>query len=282
MLTKVEVYAIRSLAPELLLEGDDASADPIQVRGITGLGPVNASVNTTPFGSVDGEAYNGSQIGKRNIVITLGFNPNWIDQTVESLRQIVYAYFMTKQEVVLRFFSDVRPTCEINGYVETSTPNIFSKDPEVQVSIICPMSDFIAIDPTVIEGTVRDISDVDTTEITYLGNVPTGFVVDVESSDEVSTYEGLIVVENQAFVPESTEVDDVLIDTTQFFRLSTRRRNKFVKKILVPGGAETSLLGQVINSSWPCLYPGLNIFNVRSDDPGQTWTLTYFDRFGGL
>ena len=54
-----------------------ASDDPIHIRDITGLGPVKAEIATTPFATSDGELFQGSTVGKRNIVMTLGFNPDW-------------------------------------------------------------------------------------------------------------------------------------------------------------------------------------------------------------
>ncbi len=104
MLTKVEVFGP---VPLILPLGEgETNTDPIQIRDVQGLGPVKANVNTSPFGSFDGEAYTGSSVGKRNIVLTLGLNPNWKDQSITSLRQLLYTYFMPKRAVTLRFFSD--------------------------------------------------------------------------------------------------------------------------------------------------------------------------------
>ncbi len=100
----VEIRNSRSPVLSLLLGGGGLNTDALQIRNIEGLGPVKASVNTSPFGSVDGESYTGSNVGKRNIVMTLGLNPNWRDQSMASLRQLLYAYFMPKQFVKLRFF----------------------------------------------------------------------------------------------------------------------------------------------------------------------------------
>jgi hypothetical protein len=76
-------------------------------------------------------------------VLTLGLNPNWVDQTVASLRRVLYRYLMPEAWTKLRFFSDDMPTVDIEGYVESFDPNMFTQDPEIQVSIICPKPDFI-------------------------------------------------------------------------------------------------------------------------------------------
>ncbi len=66
MLTRIEI--INPRVPTLLLPLSNLGVEPIQIRNVEGLGPVKASVNTQPFGSVDGESYVGSNVGKRNIV----------------------------------------------------------------------------------------------------------------------------------------------------------------------------------------------------------------------
>ncbi|HXQ38634.1 MAG TPA: phage tail domain-containing protein, partial [Anaerolineales bacterium] len=180
MLTKMEVYGVTDGLPEIPLLGDSVDNDLIQIRDIGGLEPVKANINTTPFAGYNGEYYLGSNIGKRNIVVTFGLNPDWEDQSISTLRQLLQSYFMTQNQIKLRFFSDELPTCEILGYTESFEPNRFSKDPEVQVSIICPEPDFVGIVPTVINGTVQNTLEY--TEIVYEGSVPTGFVLEVASS----------------------------------------------------------------------------------------------------
>jgi hypothetical protein len=280
VLTKMEVYSPQASATELPLLGSGPSTDPIQIRQITGLGPVKASVNTSPYGSIDGESYIGSSVGKRNIVLTLGLNPDWINQSMSSLREQLYAYFMSKQMVTLRFFSDTIPTCEIIGYVESFEPNIFSKDPEIQISIICPMPDFIAVDIITVTGVVGDGTT--DTDITYVGTVPTGFVLEVVSSVANTAYTGSLLIVNKTPFPQILNIQ-ATIDSTKFFKLSTIRGQKYVQNIVIIDGVITNLLNQISpEMMWPQLEPGLNEFGVVADESGQTWTLKYYPRFGGL
>ncbi len=280
MLTNLEVYSPRSSVPTLALGNNGPSTDAIQVRGIEGLGPVKASVNTTPLGSIDGESYMGSSVGKRNIVITFGLNPNWVDQTVSSLRQLLYAYFMPKQSIKLRFMSSTMVTVDIEGYVEGVEPNIFSKDPEVQVSIICPKPDFVASSATVVVGTVGDGQV--STEINYNGTTPTGFVLKIESSTAKPTFTGNIQVVNETPFTQVFSLD-VTINAQQYFEMSSVAGAKYVRTVLIGDGSITNLLRRIAtNAVWPRLDPGLNGFKVVGAEVGQTWTLTYFSRFGGL
>ena len=278
MLTKVEVYGPYIGIDPLILNINGIETDSIQIHDIDGLGPVKANINTSPFGSVDGESYMGSSVGKRNIIMALGLNPNWVDQTVSGLRNILYGYFMPKQPIRLRFFSTDLPTTEAVGFVESCEPNIFSKDPEMQVSIICPVPDFVAVDPIVITGVVNDAG----IDPGYIGTVPTGFVVGVMTSVALPSYTGNITIEN------NTEVDQKLIvpttvDGTYRFEASSRQGEKYTHKIVTATGVVASLLsGMTDDSVWPIFKPGENLFQVNAETAGQSWTLVYFNRFGGL
>src|ERR1700752_2179160 len=224
----MEVYGVTDGLPEIPLLGDSVDNDLIQIRDIGGLEPVKANINTTPFAGYNGEYYLGSNIGKRNIVVTFGLNPDWEDQSISTLRQLLQSYFMTQNQIKLRFFSDELPTCEILGYTESFEPNRFSKDPEVQVSIICPEPDFVGIVPTVINGTVQNTLEY--TEIVYEGSVPTGFVLEVASSVTNPSYTGdfgihLINPDAHLFFATGT------VDADEIIRLSTIPGNKYIHQI---------------------------------------------------
>lgn len=294
MLTKIDAKNARNSHLELPLSNELIGSDPLQIRNITGLGPVRANINTTPFGSINGESYFGSSVGKRNIVLTIGLNPDWDDQSMESLRALLYDYFMTQYIVVLQFLSTHLPTVEITGYVESVEPNIFSKDPEVQVSIICPTPDFVAIDDTVLTGVVDDNilggTVIPPTDIDYIGTVPTGFVLKIESSLARPSYTGIIyatVVDLNNTDESSLLTITGTVDATAYAKISTEKGNKYAKQFGVVSGLVTAdyLSTVVISGSlaqWPQLQPGENRFFVNAANAGQAWTLTYFARFGGL
>lgn len=280
MITKMYAFTSQPSVPELPLGASGASTDAVQVRGIQGLEPVKAEISSTPFATSDGELYQGATVGKRNIVLTLGLNPDWIDQTMATLRQQLYLYFMPKSWVKLRFETDYLPTVDIEGYCESITPNIFSKDPEVQVSIICPKPDFIDTEPAVFTGTVDDgTSD---TVINYIGTVPTGFELRVDPASGATEYTGPLTVTNDALIPQTFKIDPVTIDALKYFKLSTIKNAKRAQNIAAADGAITNLLAHVQTAVWPEIQVGENLISVFANTPGQAWTLAYFNRFGGL
>lgn len=285
MLTKVEVFSAQPGAPELSLGGFFPNLDPVQIREIDGIGPVKADIVSTPFATADGELYQGASVGKRNIVMKLGFNPNWIDQTISSLRQLLYRYLLPKAWIKLRFHSDDLPILEIEGYVESCDPNIFSQDPEMVVSIICHKPDFIDVDATIIYGVVDDGSNIE--EIDYTGTVDTGFEVRVAGSVAVPAYTGLVRVQawREPEVPSDLIVDPVTINGDQYYKMSSAKSARRVLAINWESGEAANLLMYMTDESvWPVLRPGTNLFTVASapDGRGQEWTLAYYTRYGGL
>lgn len=279
MITKVQAFGVRP-APALTVGGFMPSDDPVQIRNIDGLGPVKADISTTPSGTSRGETYQGSSTGKRNIVLTLGLNPDWAVQTVSSLRRLLYAYFMPQQWCKLRFFSDEMPTTDIEGYVESFEPNMFSQDPEIQISIINPKPDFIEIDATIFRGAVDDGSNQQV--VNYDGSVTSGLELRVDRSIDLPAYSGpiAITVANDDGIKTIT-VDPVTINTVQSFKMSSIQGKKRVQYEAIADGAVTNLLKSK-SGDWPELAPGENLISVAADTPGQIWTLAFFNRFGGL
>lgn len=104
------------------------------VKSITGLGAGKATINTTEVATNDGGLFNSSRLSSRNIVIALKYL--WKD-SIEDVRQLSYKYFPIKRKVTLLIETDNR-TAEIDGYVESNDPEIFSSDESSDVSIICP------------------------------------------------------------------------------------------------------------------------------------------------
>jgi hypothetical protein len=275
-LSVLEAYSSWQSVPLLPLSDGGPQTDLIQVRSIKGLEPVKANISTSPYGSIDGEAFSGAEVPKRNIVLTLGLNPDWLEYSMESLRRLLYLYFMPKQFVRLVFRSDDDfPPVEISGYVETVDPNIFSKDVEVQVSIICPDPYFTAVEPTVIAG----VSDQAARTVQYEGSV------------EVGVNAKLTFLSGAAPTLITMQIGDVsnqlqvaaTVTATKYFVMNSLPSQKYVQNVEMGSGLITNLLSKVSDGSqWPSLRPGGNRVYITSNAGVQDWQLTYFARFGGL
>jgi hypothetical protein len=238
---------------------------------------------------MDGENYSGAYVGKRNIVLTFGFNPNYAaSQTVESLRAEAYKYFMPKQNLKLRFTTDqISSDCEIDGIVETVEPTIFSQDPEMQVSILCPMPYFVENTPTVVEGTTVHIGSSAYDTITYAGTAPTGFLLRLYSTG-VSLNEEVVVRSYSQYggYSEKFSTDgntSVLVSGSSDIELYLNTNDGAKDFYVIDSGTKISKLKYLKTGSlWPKLYTGDNRFRVETTDFSQAWDLTYFAQHGGL
>lgn len=282
MLTEVKAYSSWRSAPTLPLTPKGRTEDDlIQIRNIDGLDPVKASVNTSPYGSVDGASYTGSSVQGRNIVLTIHPNPDWDSWSYEALRKLLYSYFMPKRATRLVFYSDDQVPVEISGIVESVTVNMFSKDPELIVSVICPDPYFTALDPVVVTGqTVR--SGGVATEVEYNGTIEAGMHLTVSFvSGAIPTNIGVHIGEPAvSFFSVAAGVD-----STKYFDLGSLPMRKYVQNVVISNGLITNLLSKVTiqeGSAWPVFQPGVNEFAIVTDQGVQDFELTYFERFGGL
>jgi hypothetical protein len=284
MLTNMEVFTSGVSVPPLPIVDQPEALDPIQIKRIDGLGPVKASVNTTQYGSIDGEEYSGAFTPKRNIVLTLALNPNWAaGQSIESIRQILYLYFMPQNSVRLRFTSTHLSTVEISGYVESCEPDMFSDDPEYQVSIICPKPYFVATRATVLTGTTQVLTGTNDVTLNYEGSASVGFVVDVTLPTGGSSFSGEVRIQNATPSLKIASILPVTVSSAQFFRWSSVQGDKFARQYPIPTGAPTDVLKKVaVGSGWLTLRKGPNKIRVLSATAGLNWAISYYARYGGL
>jgi Phage tail protein RIFT-related domain len=282
VLTDVKAYSSWRSAPTLLLdEGGRAEKDLIQIRNIDGLDPVKASINTSPFGSVDGASYVGGSVQSRNIVLTLHPNPDWNNWTFEGLRRLLYSYFMPKRATRLVFYSDDMIPVEISGIVEDVQVNMFSKDPELIVSIICPDPYFTSLEGIVITGRSGPAGG-PVTLIEYNGTMDAGIRVKVTASTDPVPNDIAIQVGDPIITYFAVAAT---VDPSMYFEMSSLPMQKFVQNVTIGSGVITNLLSKVHvqeGSLWPSFQPGENEFSVVTDHGSHDWELTYFERFGGL
>lgn len=271
MLTKVEVYDIRNNKLDLPLVG----GRPFPIRDISGLDPIDGSVTSSDNAGHFGVQYQGIQGGARNIVLTLGLEPDFASDTVASLRLSLYRFFSIGSLVRMRFISTHLPTVEILGYVETCTAPMFVQTPFAQVSIVCTDPSFVGVTPVVVNG---NSSDAVATPISYLGSDPSGFVLTIAADRALSGF----TIQNSA--PEAESLAFTFnIASGKFARASTVYGDKYAIISDTAVGAGSSIMrGLVAGSVWPELKPGNNDLLVNISGAAVPWTLTYTERYGGL
>lgn len=275
MLNQVEVRS--SLGGLLALPFEDVSSG-YRIEEISGLDPVPANIVTTSFVNSDGEVYRSSRRNKRNIVIKLSLDPDYIVTNVRGLRQNLYQFFMPKREVTLRFLDDtpgVDPL-EIQGRVESFDAPLFSREPRADISILCLDPDFYNPTPDTVDFTT--VSTSAEKAIDYGGTVSTGLEFTLNVNRTLSGFTLFSTAVGEA--TRSLEFQEELI-SGDVLRINTNPGSKGIW--LIRDGIETSLLrGRSPQSDWTRLNPGLNQIRVYAAGAAIPCSITYTEKHGGL
>lgn len=274
MLLKVEV---RTDNGDLLTLNLDSSDVGLLVKDIQGLDPVKATIVSTSFARVAGSQYQSSKREDRNIKFIMGLEPDYIDVIdVRQMRKELYEYFMPQSHISMRFFMLDGLTVDIDGRVETCETNMFSQDPQVDISIICGDPDFRALSPVIDSGNTTSGSPQNT--VPYDGSIEAGaiFTLNVDRSvSEFTIYHTLPSGDlRQLDFASPLLAGDVLT-------ISTVTGSKYAKRLR--SSVETSVLyGVADQSSWIQLEPGDNKIRWYATGAAIPYTITYTPRYGGL
>ena len=273
MLTMVEVINDRGENLALPIE-DDASS--YMVKDIDGLDPVKATITSSKFALLPGEQYQASRRGMRNILLKLGYQPDYALTSVSELRKKLYNFLMPETEVTLAFYIDGSRYATIKGRVETFETALFSRDPEVNSSILCFDPDFQDVNVTVVDGATTE--GWDEYETKYESVMPTGGIFRMTLTRSLGSF----ILQNQTASGEiqSTTVthpflegDVVEIDSIPGGKRVTRIRS----------GVSTSILYAIPpNAGWIVLQPGINSLRVSAEGVPIPFTFAYRTRYGGL
>lgn len=119
----------------LTLPINNPSATGYNVLDISGLGPVDATINSSSAVTQDGTIFNGARKDSREINISLLYVPDG-DRDVEFLRHETYKYFPEKEEVTLVFEAETRRV-RTTGYVSSNSVSIFTENEGSSIAIEC-------------------------------------------------------------------------------------------------------------------------------------------------
>lgn len=272
------------------------------VANIDGLGPAEASINTTELATGDGGVFSSSRLGTRNIVISFIFQES---PTIEEVRQKTYKYFPIKRKVTVRVETDTR-TVETDGYVESNSPVIFSEQEYTQISIVCPNPYFYDVGDSYMafmgatplfefpfENPVGS-AEIEFSEIvydkrailTYSGDIETGVVMTIHAMDTVSGIT-LYNVNTRESMKIDTErirkLTGTAFGSADDIVISTIPGDKYCK--LLRNGQYTNIISALNkDADWFTLVHGDNVFAFTADvgETKMTITFSYRNAYGGV
>jgi len=273
MLTRVEVRTSRGTL--LSLPMADVS-DGIVIDEIEGLGPVKATLVSSSFANEDGAQFHSSRREPRNIKFKFSLEPDYINMSVEDVRDRLYSFFMPESTIQLRFFKHTGFFADIEGVVESADPEIFTDEPEMNISVMCYKPDFVVPAATPITGLTT--SGVELRSVQYDGTVDTGIAFELRPDRPVSAF---TIYHNP---PDGTlrQMDFSLpMVAGDKLSVSTVRGAKSVMH--KRAGVERSVLYALSpQSPWLELVHGENKLRVYAAGVGIPWTINRIDKYGGL
>lgn len=267
------------LSESIILDLRNPEQSGFFIRGVDGLGPVKATINTSQALSIDGSEYNSARLGERNVVFNLGFLEN---PTIEDVRHRSYRYFPLKSKVNIEVETDNRTT-KTSGYVESNEPIIFSSGEATMISVICPDPYFRSVETIIVHfsSTQSLFSFPFSNEsltlkliifgnlqiepqqlVTYLGDAITGVTMRIHALGAVGSFS----VYNLETGQSMTIDEDILIALTgsglvagDDLVITTMPGRKSV--LLYRGGQVINVLNALGgDSEWIVLQPGVNTF----------------------
>lgn len=273
MLQRIEVVSAQGALLNLPLEDLD---NGFLLDEVEGLDPVKATITTSSFAQLDGSDYQSSRREERNIKLKISLEPDWGVDTVRTLRKRLYAYFMPKSAVGLRFYASDGDPVWISGRVESFETALFSAEPAVDISIICFDPDFFEPDPILVSGNTTAAET--ETLFNYVGTVETGVVFTLRPNRAITSFS--IYHRDPSGFLRQLDFAGTLQDL-DVLKISTVQGRKYVR--LTRGGVETSFLfGVTPQSSWPELQQGDNYLRVYATGVAVPFDIEYIRKFGGL
>ena len=282
MIHSVTVTNFRGDSIELVLAEPEKSG--FAITNITGLGPGKATINSTEISTTDGALFNSARLSARNIVFSIRYM--W-KETIEDARQLSYRYFPIKSKVTLLFKTDNREA-EIDGYVESNEPDIFSSEEGAEISIICPNPFFYSRESatTVFSGVEPGFEFPFSNEDLYLPLLEMGKIEN--ATDKVVIYDGDAETGVRITIHAVGAAENITIyniGTREMMRLDTDRLQTFTGSGIVagddiiictiPGEKSITLLREGVttnilncldrNSDWFKLAKGDNVFAYTAE-----------------
>lgn len=257
---------------------------------IDGISPGNVDVNYQDYAVLDGGVFNSSRMGTREITLYFyyGFTPQ-----IESARHRAYRYFPVKEKVRLDFLTDERHLY-IQGWVEENDTQIFSKQEEGQVTIVCPDPYFYESENTsyVLGSAYPEFEFPFSNEslseklicfgetgnrfaydVNYNGDMEVGAVIRIYFKTDPSNVDGFITIHdaNDSIklvlnIPGIQSSTGVTFEQYGSIVFSSVRGSKDI--YYERFGKKRSLIGafDIVNFPWMYLTPGSNTFAFEMDE----------------
>lgn len=253
-----------------------------EIKFIDGLNPAPSTIVTNEYAFIEGSSFQSAKSQPRNIVLTVGFNPDYslgVDYT--ALRRGLYSYLTPSTNVRMEFDLGGGEYRTIDGYVETHEADIFTKKPLSQISILCPDPYFKNLNEN--NEVVVDLSSVvsnDTAEVIveYEGEVRNGLEMSIGGNNS----DGWTITSSSGGRATGSMVIDGFdpLGSNLYLDINTTPGRKSVVY-----GSDSMLDVVGLESDWLGLLPGENTIEFKTQGtlgPSGDIRVKWVNLYGGL
>lgn len=270
---KIQIFSPYNKTLTLIVGEEEDNG--LEVRELDGLDPTKSNIVTTSFPRQAGTQRQASRREPRTLKIKLGFDLFYGSETVETLRQDLYAFFMPQMQVVCRYFLGSGLVVDVRGEVEDFVSPRSTEDPEATILIYCFDPDFTASAPLF---TSQSASGISSKVLEYPGSVDSGVVLTVAPGRAYSAFEFKVTGDDHK---DQTLTFAANVAVDEYLEISTVPGQKGAWAI--KNGVRRSVLqGVSPGSAWPTLKPGNNRIRMTMEGVPATFTLKYTTRYGGI
>ena len=274
MLTQVDIQNVTGATLSLPMAGGSPG---YLVKDLEGLGLVKATLTSTDNAQTDGAQLQGARRDPRNITGKIGFLPDYITNTVQSLRANLYDYLAPMSNVVMSFYDDGVIFANIAATVESLDDTRFTNDPEMDFSVMCYGVDFISPDSVVVEGDT--VTDTTSTIIDYEGSTDVGFIF-VLAVNRTMTSLSLSNTRPDNIV-QTLNLEGLDLISGDTLTICSIPGQKSITRNRV-GNVTSALYSLDSASTWPSLRKGINLFRAQVSGAAVPWSLEYMAKYAGL
>ena len=161
-------------------------SDKYILKEASGLGPPEVDVTIAPTLNAGG-IYQGRRPQSREIVLNIGLNPDYTaGQSVSDLRTTLYGMLTpgSGDYITIEIINDSTVLASAIGYVKNLEIVPFSKEPMVQLVLVCPSEYFQGPADIYVQTPNKAFP-----EITNLGTAPAGFRMELTFTGSLSYWD---------------------------------------------------------------------------------------------
>lgn len=259
-------------AVDLPLLGATASG-PFVLKSVEGLGPPEVVVRLKRT-VLEKAVYQGKTAALRQIIALVGLQPDWNEgQTPEQLRTQLYSLLTPRYGQMVRV--DVMYNGVSQGYAQGQVSKLetalFSKDPEVQITLDCDYGYLLAPNSVVQSPVKTAIAGATSFTVTNDGTAPAHFRMGVTLQANVGNS---LVLSDSDPLGQKLQIDGINWAAGDKLLIDTRPGQRGVWR-----GAQGAAYVSVLNnlnaslSEWMHLYSGNN--ELRLNTTAFDWDPTY-------